>query len=509
MTGQRYPYEISYIVEEDGNMEWINDINQSLHFMERNLTNQIGVEDVTNQIYTSSSHFQRIFNMVTGFTIGEYIRNRRLSLAGQDLLKTNSKVIDIALKYQYDTPESFSKAFYRFHGINPSEVKNHPNLLKYFHPLTLHISMQGGFHMVQGKMNEFYWSNVNELNRENLSDNEKYQLIVNWAGKARCQNPMVFDTLTEWLLDDTEWSSNKLAQNKQILMGGVLGRFKEQNAQLRAYLKQLEPSGIVNQAVFKMLDRFDRELSGIIDDEYLQDAVTKVFADFSAIKDRHIRELFAGNKTGPTGTDSVELFGYINRLKESDASVQWTLFMPDEVERKQVGFRVKSFEYLNLPALRFIGFEGEEYVDVEKRMDKMKILDSLTEYVSGFDYDLFLMHFYGLGVDVGQWHGIFGRFMKADTPVPEGFLYFDFETKDNGIAGPPYLSQFAFATFTGDANALHQEEGFDGDAMYDTTRNIILGQGGEIPYPNKDWTAEVFMDGCDKISTGYLFSAKP
>ncbi|HKM35666.1 MAG TPA: AraC family transcriptional regulator, partial [Lachnospiraceae bacterium] len=321
-------------------MVWMSNVNQSLHYMEENLTNKIGVEDVTNHVFASSSHFQRIFNLVTGFTIGEYIRNRRLSLAGRELLDANNKVIDIAMKYQYDTPESFSKAFSRFHGINPSDVKVHRDSLKYFYPLTIRISIQGGFDMIQGKMNEFYWNNMKDFNKEEFTAKEKYQIIVNWSLKARCQNPGVFDELTVWILDDTEWSSEKLEENEQILMRGVLARFKEQNAQLRACLKQLEPSGVVNQAVYKMIDRFDRELSGIIDDERLQEAVTKVFADFSSMQDRHVRELIAGNKTGPTGTDSVELFGYINRLKESDASVQWTLFMPDEVERKQTGFQV-------------------------------------------------------------------------------------------------------------------------------------------------------------------------
>lgn len=106
-------------------------------FIEDKLTEEISVEDVSNHVYTSSSHFQRVFYLATGITIGEYIRNRRLSLAGKELLLSEQKVIDVAMKYQYDTSESFSKAFLRFHGINPSEAKKHNDRLKYFRPLTV------------------------------------------------------------------------------------------------------------------------------------------------------------------------------------------------------------------------------------------------------------------------------------------------------------------------------------------------------------------------------------
>lgn len=128
-------------------MEWIQSITKAIRYMENNLTNDISVGDVTNHIFTSDAHFQRIFNVVTGITIGEYIRNRRLSQAGLDLLLENSKVIDIAMRYQYDTSESFSKAFTRFHEIPPSAVKKHGDKLKCFDPITINIFIQGGFNM--------------------------------------------------------------------------------------------------------------------------------------------------------------------------------------------------------------------------------------------------------------------------------------------------------------------------------------------------------------------------
>lgn len=98
--------------------------------------------------------------------------------------------------------------------------------------------------------------------------------------------------------------------------------------------------------------------------------------------------------------------------------------------------------------------------------------------------------------------------MAADTPVPEGLSYVDFVPQRDGKPGIPYLSQFACARFEGDTDSMHSQEGFDGDAMYDVTRNIILGQNVSIPYPDKYWTAEVYQDGFGKDCTVYLFSVE-
>ena len=359
----------------------------------------------------------------------------------------------------------------------------------------------GGFHFIDFDVID-----------EKLTDIEKYNIIVGWAGQARGINPGVFDTLTEWILDDSEWDTDdKLTDNRHVLKDNVITRFKEQTAKVYAYLKKLEPSGIVNTPVFKALNDFDKELSGqsFIESE----AVVQVFDDFSIMRERNIREKIAGNKTGLAGTDSVDIFGYINNLKNCDAQVQWCLFMPDMVKNQQNGFKVESFEYKKMPAMRFIGRECIEHDenDMTWELEIMRTLDNMSEYKSGWDYDVFFMHHYGRGVDVEQWHGFWGRFMKENTPVPEGFVYFDFIPNrdiNNFNAGTPYISQFAFATFIGDTDAIHKNEGYDSDAMYDVTRNIILGQGVNIPYPDKYWTAEVFPDGCDKYSSAYMFSVE-
>ena len=355
----------------------------------------------------------------------------------------------------------------------------------------------------------FCWHDFDEKQGEKLTDAEKYKNLVIWSGKARGQNPDAFDALTEWALDDTEWTDEYMAGNEQVLMRGVIARFKEQNTRLRACLKELEPSGVVNPPVFAALDRFDDELSGNSHVEPLRDAIAGVFADFSKMRERGVREIIAGNKTGSSGVNYVELFGYFNYLKDCDAAVQWALFMPFVVENQQQGFKMDNIEYKKMPAMRFIGREGDDSTaNIEGRKALFRVLDSLDAYKSGFDYDVLFMHHYGLNVDVGPWHGFWGRFMKTDTPVPDGFLSFEFVPENDNMAGPPFISQFAYATYSGDMAAMHKCEGFDSDAMYDVTRNMMLGQGVNIPYPNKYWTAEVFLSGCDKYSSAYMFSAE-
>lgn len=128
-------------------MYWIGDVQKAINFIEENLLEEISVEDVSRNIHSSKPHFQKIFNIVTGFSVSEYIRNRRLSLAGEELVGTKARVIDLALKYRYETPESFAKAFSRFHGFAPSSLRQRGKRVKTFTPITIQINIKGGFDM--------------------------------------------------------------------------------------------------------------------------------------------------------------------------------------------------------------------------------------------------------------------------------------------------------------------------------------------------------------------------
>ena len=125
-------------------MDWIIGIQQAIDYIEDNITEVIDYEEVAKQCYSSSYHFQRVFSILCGFTLGEYIRNRRLTLAGRELATTNAKVIDVAMKYGYESPDSFAKAFQKFHGILPSQARNNGSNLKSFSRLVLKFSLEGG-----------------------------------------------------------------------------------------------------------------------------------------------------------------------------------------------------------------------------------------------------------------------------------------------------------------------------------------------------------------------------
>lgn len=125
-------------------MDWITGIQRAVDYVEEHLTEPIDFEKVAGCAYSSSFHFQRVFGVLCGFTLGEYIRARRLTLAGGELAGSSEKVIDIAMKYGYDTPESFSRAFTRFHGITPSQARGSSAALKSFSRLSVKLTLSGG-----------------------------------------------------------------------------------------------------------------------------------------------------------------------------------------------------------------------------------------------------------------------------------------------------------------------------------------------------------------------------
>ena len=127
-------------------MEWLTSIRTAIDYMEEHLEDNISAQDVADWVYLSPFFLQRGFSLMTGYGIGEYIRNRRLYQAALDLKETEDKVIDIALRYCYETPESFTKAFSRFHGVTPSQVRDGA-VGKVFLPLTIKLSVQGGSQM--------------------------------------------------------------------------------------------------------------------------------------------------------------------------------------------------------------------------------------------------------------------------------------------------------------------------------------------------------------------------
>lgn len=128
-------------------MEWIERIGDAIKYIEDNLTRDITISEIAENSYISPFYFQKGFSMLCGFTVGEYIRRRRLALAGSELVATDNKIIDISLKYGYDSPDSFTKAFTRFHGDTPTAVRKGEAVIKSFAPLKIKFTLEGGYIM--------------------------------------------------------------------------------------------------------------------------------------------------------------------------------------------------------------------------------------------------------------------------------------------------------------------------------------------------------------------------
>lgn len=125
-------------------MEWITCIKKAIAYMEDHLLEIRAPEEVADHVHVSCVYLQRGFQVLTGYSLGEYIRNRRLYLAAVELTESQASVLDIALKYGYDTPASFTKAFSRFHGATPLDVRRSRSPIRSFLRLQIIISVQGG-----------------------------------------------------------------------------------------------------------------------------------------------------------------------------------------------------------------------------------------------------------------------------------------------------------------------------------------------------------------------------
>ena len=124
-------------------MEIIKYLNNAIEYIEKNLDATIEIDEIAKAAYTSRYHFQRMFHALTGVTLTEYIRNRRLTLAAEELSVGNAKIIEIAVKYGYESPDAFAKAFQRLHGVTPSKIRKGDVKLKAFPKLSFQISIKG------------------------------------------------------------------------------------------------------------------------------------------------------------------------------------------------------------------------------------------------------------------------------------------------------------------------------------------------------------------------------
>lgn len=128
-------------------MDWLERMNKALDYIENNLDNKIDYTKIAQTAYCSEYHFSRMFSFIAGVSLSEYIRRRRLTRAAFEIQKNDIRIIDVAVKYGYESADAFSRAFRKTHGIKPSDARQNGVQLKAYPKISFQISIKGDMEM--------------------------------------------------------------------------------------------------------------------------------------------------------------------------------------------------------------------------------------------------------------------------------------------------------------------------------------------------------------------------
>lgn len=125
-------------------MDSLSGMNKAMAYIEAHLTEELDYSKLAQLAYCSEYHFKRMFSFLSGISLSEYIRRRKLTLAALDLKDRELRILDVAVKYGYTSADAFSRAFQSLHGILPSEARQEGRLLKAYPRMTFQLSIKGG-----------------------------------------------------------------------------------------------------------------------------------------------------------------------------------------------------------------------------------------------------------------------------------------------------------------------------------------------------------------------------
>ncbi|MGE7839250.1 AraC family transcriptional regulator [Lysinibacillus sp. NPDC093712] len=283
-------------------MSWIESIQKAINYIEEHLQDTITMEQIANEVNASVFHFQRTFSILTDMSIADYIRRRRLTLAAQELINTDIKVIDLAFKYGYDSPEAFTKAFRKQHNVTPSEARKQQGPLQSYNRLVIQVSLKGA-----------------EPMKYNIVEKEKFQ-VVGVKRTYNCQKgenlqgiPLFWDEVNRQGMDEQLFALN----DGQIK--GVLGvcvpdeNYKENN--LMDYWIGTEHVGDVPENLLAMEVPASKwvvfEVHGPMPDA-MQNAWKQIFSEW-----------FPSNPYEPAGTPELEVYTDEDPTSENLYSEIW------------------------------------------------------------------------------------------------------------------------------------------------------------------------------------------
>lgn len=173
-------------------MDWLEAMNQAVDYLEENITEKLDMEKVAQIALSSPFHFQRMYHMMTGVTVAEYVRRRRLTLAAQDII-SGEKVICVAYKYGYETPEAFTKAFGKLHGLSPTAAREPGAKLKAYPKLSFYISIKGAKEMDYKIVERDSFTVIGKQTKITMADGENFKQIP--AFWNACMKDGSFDQL--------------------------------------------------------------------------------------------------------------------------------------------------------------------------------------------------------------------------------------------------------------------------------------------------------------------------
>lgn len=181
-------------------MDWIQGMQKAIDYMEDHLLEPTAYDRIAKAAGSSVFHFMRMFNILTGFTVGEYIRNRRLTLAGQELALSGVKILDTALKYGYETHESFTKAFQRFHGVSPSGAREPGVQLKSIGKLSIQVILKGDRALNYKLIEKEAFTVVGRKIKVSTKDGKNFEIVPKFC--SDCQKDGTCETLGRMVTDD-------------------------------------------------------------------------------------------------------------------------------------------------------------------------------------------------------------------------------------------------------------------------------------------------------------------
>ena len=216
---------------------WIEGFQASIDYMEDHLGDELDIEAIAEIAAFSPFYYQRIFGAMCGMTVGAYIRARRMTRAAQERTRAGAvRVIDVALKYGYDSPDSFARAFQRFHGIAPSQAREPGAPLKSLMPLRIRITLEGG-NMLDYRIVEVAPFTIVGLKRRFNSETSYQEIPEFWREVMEAEPPVMgtFGLCTDmdgkdfdyWIADlYRPWEDIPEGCETRVVPGGLWAQFR-------------------------------------------------------------------------------------------------------------------------------------------------------------------------------------------------------------------------------------------------------------------------------------------